>query len=80
LTNYSFSSTSSAETGVAASGQESLLDVPAVARMCNVSESWIRDHCGRKRPLLPVVRLGSLLRFRKEDIQQWIDEMRDRSK
>ena len=53
-----------------------LLDVREVAAMLNVSPSWVRDHSTRKQPRLPVVRLGSLLRFRREDILTWIDEMR----
>jgi excisionase family DNA binding protein len=55
---------------------ERLLDVSEVAALLNVSPSWVRDHCGRKRPKLPVVRLGSLLRFRREDVLAWICEMR----
>jgi excisionase family DNA binding protein len=52
-----------------------LLDAQEVAAMLNVSPAWVRDHAGRKQPKLPVVRLGSLLRFRREDILQWIDDM-----
>jgi predicted DNA-binding transcriptional regulator AlpA len=52
-----------------------LLDAQEVAAMLNVSPAWLRDHAGRKQPKLPVVRLGSLLRFRREDILQWIDDM-----
>ena len=53
-----------------------LLDVQDVALMLNVSPAWVRDHSTRKKPKLPVVRLGSLLRYRRDDILAWIDEMR----
>jgi predicted DNA-binding transcriptional regulator AlpA len=52
-----------------------LLDAQEVADMLHVSPAWVRDHAGRKQPRLPVVRLGSLLRFRREDIAEWIDQM-----
>jgi predicted DNA-binding transcriptional regulator AlpA len=54
-----------------------LLDAQEVAALLNVSASWVRDHSTRRQPRLPVVRLGSLLRYRREDLLAWIDEMRD---
>ena len=35
----------------------------------------IYDHADRKRPMVPSVRLGKALRFRPEDVQQFINEM-----
>lgn len=56
-----------------------LLGVSEVAEMLGVSKSWVRDHASRKRPRLPVVRLGveggrGLLKFREEDIERFISE------
>ena len=35
-----------------------LLNPEQVAERLNVSVDWVRDHSSRKKPLLPVVRLG----------------------
>jgi excisionase family DNA binding protein len=48
-----------------------------VAKRLGVSERWVRDHATRRSPRLPVVKLGSLLRFRPEDVEQFIDSQRD---
>jgi excisionase family DNA binding protein len=56
---------------------ERLLAVREVAEWLGVSEAWVRDHCGRKRPHLPVVRLGRVLRFREEDIERFILELKE---
>jgi predicted DNA-binding transcriptional regulator AlpA len=54
---------------------ERLLGVKDVAEIRDVSEGWVRDHATRKRPRLPVVKVGKYLRFRKTDIERWIQEM-----
>ena len=50
-----------------------LLTVAEVAKQLRVSPSWVRDHCARRRPLLPVIRLGSLLRFDSQKIREFMD-------
>lgn len=53
-----------------------LLTVEDVARLLGTSKAWVRDHATRRNPRIPVVRLGgrrALLRFRLEDIQEFID-------
>jgi excisionase family DNA binding protein len=52
-----------------------LLTAREVARILNVSTAWVYDHADRKRPLVPSVRLGKALRFRPEDVQQFIHDM-----
>jgi excisionase family DNA binding protein len=52
-----------------------LLGVKEVAEILGVSEGWVRDHATRKRPRLPVVKVGKYLRFRENDIERWIKEM-----
>jgi predicted DNA-binding transcriptional regulator AlpA len=54
---------------------ERLLGVKDVAEILCVSEGWVRDHATRKRPRLPVVKIGKYLRFRGTDIERWIQEM-----
>lgn len=56
---------------------ESLLSLEQVAEHLNVSRDWVRDHATRRNPRIPVVRLGgrrALLRFRPQDVQQFITE------
>ena len=43
-----------------------------VARTLHVSAAWVRDHATRKQPRLPSVKVGKLLRFRPEEIEDWI--------
>jgi excisionase family DNA binding protein len=54
---------------------EKLLSAEQVARTLNVSTAWVYDHADRKRPLIPSVRLGRAVRFRPEDVEQFIREM-----
>jgi Helix-turn-helix domain len=57
---------------------EDLLDGHDVAKMLNVTISWVRNHCTRNKPLLPHVKFGSgqraATRFKREDILKFIDE------
>ena len=52
--------------------RDDLLDAKQVARKLKVSYGWVKDHATRKQPRLPCVRLGSLLRFRPQDIEDFI--------
>ncbi len=54
----------------------SLATAVQVAKRLGVSERWVRDHATRRSPKLPVVKLGSLLRFRLEDVEQFIIRQR----
>jgi excisionase family DNA binding protein len=54
-----------------------LLTVDDVALLLGTSKAWVRDHATRRNPRIPVVRLGgcrALLRFRREDVNQFIKE------
>lgn len=54
---------------------ESLLTAEDVARRLNVSTDWVWDHSSRKKPLLPVIRMGDgTLRYRASGIELFIDE------
>ena len=57
------------------SGADSLLTVEDIARRLNVSKDWVWDHSSRKRPRLPVIRMGDgALRYRANAIEAFIDE------
>lgn len=49
------------------------LTVAEVAEQLRVTPQWVRDHCSRRRPLLPVTRLGSLLRFDLQKIRDFME-------
>lgn len=53
-----------------------LLTPREVAIRLGVSERWVRDHATRRHPRIAVVKLGPLLRFRPEDVAQFIAEQR----
>lgn len=55
--------------------EDPLLTVEDVGRRLNVSKDWVWDHCSRKNPKLPVIRMGDgALRFRASAIESFIDE------
>src|SRR5271154_6626938 len=54
---------------------EPLLTADDVAKRLNVSTDWVWDHSSRKKPLLPVIRMGDgALRYRASGIEAFIDE------
>ena len=56
---------------------ERLLKPKEVAEMLCVSVAWVLDHSsGRRAPHLPSVKLGKAVRFRREDIEQFIAKCR----
>jgi predicted DNA-binding transcriptional regulator AlpA len=61
---------------------ERLIDAVAVAEMLAVSQSWVRDHTprdkgkrSRRRPELPVVRLGGAVRYRPSAIDEFLQRV-----
>jgi excisionase family DNA binding protein len=51
---------------------ERLLTITDVAEWLGVSKAWVYDHVTRKKPLLPCVRFGEITRFRREEIENFI--------
>ena len=51
-----------------------LLTATEVAEWLSVSPGWVRDHATRKQPRLQAVKLGKLLRFRTEDVKEFIQK------
>ena len=49
-----------------------LLDPGEVARWLGVSAGWVRDHATRKQPRLKAIKVGKLLRFRPQDVEEFI--------
>jgi len=53
---------------------ERLLTPREVAEILCVSVPWVLDHASRRRPLLPSVKLGKAVRFRRQEVEQFIIE------
>ena len=53
---------------------ERLLTINEVAAWLGVSKAWVYDHATRKKPFLPCVRFGELTRFRRSEIERFIQE------
>ena len=52
-----------------------LLTAEDLARRLKVSTDWVWDHSSRKKPYLPVIRMGDgTLRYRNSGIEAFIDE------
>lgn len=52
-----------------------LLDVPSVAHLLNRPPSWV--YAQVEAGLLPVIRVGRLLRFDADELAAWLDERRE---
>ncbi|SRR5579871_584034 len=52
--------------------EERLLTPREVAERLGVSQRWVRDHATRRWPRIPAVKLGSLLRFRWHDVEDFL--------
>jgi excisionase family DNA binding protein len=55
-----------------------LLGPADVAKWLGVSSGWVRDHATRKEPRLKAVKVGKLLRFRPEDVEEFLRDWTDR--
>jgi len=51
-----------------------LLSVEQVAQKLGVSPAWVRDHATRKQPHLKRVKVGKLLKFQPDDIDEFIKQ------
>jgi excisionase family DNA binding protein len=51
---------------------EQLLGPADVAKWLGVSSGWVRDHATRKEPRIRAVKVGKLLRFRPEDVEEFL--------
>ena len=61
-----------------AANVHSLLRPGDVAKWLGVSSGWVRDHSTRKEPRLKAVKVGKLLRFRPEDVENFLRNCTDR--
>lgn len=57
-----------------------LLTAAEVAEMLQVSESWVYAHANGAKPELPSVRMGGTVRFREQDIEEFVEQCRTKAK
>jgi predicted DNA-binding transcriptional regulator AlpA len=55
--------------------QERLLNAREVAARLGVSERWVRDHTTRRSPRIRAVKLGTLIRYRRIDIETFMESV-----
>lgn len=55
--------------------QERLLNAREVASRLGVSERWVRDHTTRRFPKLRGVKLGTLMRYRSADVDEFMEKL-----
>jgi excisionase family DNA binding protein len=54
--------------------QERLLNAREVAARLGVSERWVRDHTTRRSPKIRGVKLGTLMRYRHADVEEFMEK------
>jgi excisionase family DNA binding protein len=54
---------------------ERLLNAREVAARLGVSERWVRDHTTRRSPRIRGVKLGTLMRYRSTDVEEFMERM-----
>ena len=55
---------------------EPLMTVHEVAKMLAMSTAWVRQHSsGLRQPTIPSVKLGKSVRFRRQDVLEFIESM-----
>ena len=52
-----------------------LLNARQVADKLGVSERWVRDHTTRRSPRIRGIKLGLLMRYRREDVDAFMAEL-----
>jgi excisionase family DNA binding protein len=55
--------------------QERLLNAREVAARLGVSERWVRDHTTRRSPRIRGVKLGTLMRYRCADVEEFMERL-----
>jgi excisionase family DNA binding protein len=51
------------------------LNARQVADKLGVSERWVRDHTTRRSPRIRGIKLGLLMRYRREDVDAFMAEL-----
>ena len=52
-----------------------LMNAREVAARLGVSERWVRDHTSRRNPKIRAVKLGSLIRYKRADVEIFMENL-----
>jgi excisionase family DNA binding protein len=55
--------------------QDRLMNAREVAARLGVSERWVRDHTSRRNPKIRAIRLGSLIRYKRADVETFMEDL-----
>jgi excisionase family DNA binding protein len=55
--------------------REKLMTPDEVAMLVGVKMSWVMDHVTRVEPIIPHIRLGKMIRFKREAVLTWLDSL-----
>lgn len=80
MNDLNFSDFTNMQAKAQSSPYERLLTPREVARWLGVSDRWVRDHATRRLPRIPAVHLGSLLRFRRVDVKEFVEMQLEKAK
>ena len=58
---------------ISAKREDELLTPEDVSGWFKVTLAWLYDHTTRSKPIVPHLRLGGHLRFRRPDLERWLD-------
>ena len=75
LTNPSPDSRAASSKMIGFPVQERLLNAREVAARLGVSERWVRDHTTRRSPKIRGVKLGTLMRYRCADVEEFMERL-----
>jgi excisionase family DNA binding protein len=75
LTNPSPDSRAASSKMIGFPVQERLLNAREVAVRLGVSERWVRDHTTRRSPKIRGVKLGTLMRYRCADVEEFMERL-----
>ncbi len=56
-------------------GGERLLNAREVAETLGVSERWVRDYITRRSPKIRGIKLGTLVRYRRADVEIFMEKL-----
>jgi hypothetical protein len=54
---------------------EKLLTPDEVVILMHVKMSWLMDHVTRIEPIIPHIRMGKIVRFKRSSLAKWIDSL-----
>jgi hypothetical protein len=53
--------------------KDKLLTPQEVCQWMDVKMNWLKDHTTRSQPIVPHIRMGKVIRFRRTDIAEFIE-------